>query len=289
VTLASGQRSQLIDIRLEPLAAAGETPATSDAAWVKQVAAMWPAQQVQAVVAKLKDLNPGFDGKATPTIEGGVVTGLDFVSDEVTDISPVRALTGLRRFGCGGSELWGKGKLADLSPLKDLKLTYLDCHGTPVPDLSPLKGMPLTFLHCDHTPVSDLSPLKGMPLTTLFCWYTPVTDAGLMPLQGMSHLRLLDIVGSKITDAGLAHLKDLTELEKLNLSKTEVTDMGLVQLKGLLDLRELYLEETRVTDAGLEHLAGLKNLVQLNLGGTAVTDQGVAKLKAALPNCNINR
>jgi hypothetical protein len=44
-----------------------------------------------------------------------------------------------------------------------------------------------------------------------------------------------------------------------------------------------------VTDAGLEHLAGLKNLAQLNLKGTAVTDQGIAKLKAALPNCNISR
>ena len=44
-----------------------------------------------------------------------------------------------------------------------------------------------------------------------------------------------------------------------------------------------------VTDAGLEYLTGLKNLELLTLPGTAVTDKGVAKLKAALPKCNITR
>jgi hypothetical protein len=51
----------------------------------------------------------------------------------------------------------------------------------------------------------------------------------------------------------------------------------------------LELDRTQVTDAGLEHRAGLKNLSQLHLTGTAVTDKGVAKLKAALPKCNITR
>ena len=32
---------------------------------------------------------------------------------------------------------------------------------TSVSDLSPLKGMPLTYLDCNATPVSDLSPLEG--------------------------------------------------------------------------------------------------------------------------------
>ena len=39
------------------------------------------------------ELNPGFDGKVTPMIENGVVTELQFVTDNVTDISPVRART----------------------------------------------------------------------------------------------------------------------------------------------------------------------------------------------------
>jgi hypothetical protein len=52
-----------------------------------------PAEkQVKAVAKKLQELNPGFDGKVTPTIDFLDVTGLAFVTDNVTDISPVRAL-----------------------------------------------------------------------------------------------------------------------------------------------------------------------------------------------------
>ena len=60
-------------------------------------------KQVEAVAAKLKELNPGFDGKVTHKIEGGVVTELEFLTDNVTDISPVRALTGLRKLNCSGT------------------------------------------------------------------------------------------------------------------------------------------------------------------------------------------
>ena len=155
--------------------------ATSDA-WLKQVAALPADKQVDAVAAKLKERNPGFDGKVTPTIENGMVTGLSFISDAVTDITPVRALSGLKALGCEASN-YHKGRLADLSPLKGMPLGHLSCGNTPVSDLSPLKGMPLTDLNCAFTPVSDLSPLKGMKLTQLYCDHTKVSD--LSPLKGM--------------------------------------------------------------------------------------------------------
>ena len=95
---------------------------------------------------KLKELNPGFDGKVTHVVnKDGVVTELQFVTDKVTDISPLRALTGLRTLDCSGSG-WDKGQLADLSPLKDMKLTRFNCNYTPLSDLSPLKDMKLTDL-----------------------------------------------------------------------------------------------------------------------------------------------
>jgi serine/threonine protein kinase len=71
------------------------TKSTVEDAWIKQVAAMPAEEQAEAVAAKLKELNPGFDGKITPMTEAGVVTGLQFLADDVTDISPVRALAGL--------------------------------------------------------------------------------------------------------------------------------------------------------------------------------------------------
>src|SRR5580692_7694927 len=67
-----------------------------DDAWRKQVTALPAEKQVEAVAKKFKELNPGFDGKVTPLIEKGVVTYFSFLTDDVTDISPVRALAGLK-------------------------------------------------------------------------------------------------------------------------------------------------------------------------------------------------
>src|SRR5581483_6611542 len=118
-------------------------------------------KQVQEVAAKLKERNPGFDGKVKHKVEVGVVTELDFRTDNVTDISPVRALSKLPRLICSGTHVdrRGNGQLADLSPLRGMPLTQLNCSFTKVSDLSPLKDMALTDLRCWGTPVSDLSPL----------------------------------------------------------------------------------------------------------------------------------
>ena len=72
--------------------------------WMKEVAALPAEKQVEVVVKRLRELNPGFDGKATggtgqgtPRIENGVVIGFAFsTTDNVTDISPVPALARLR-------------------------------------------------------------------------------------------------------------------------------------------------------------------------------------------------
>ncbi len=137
--------------------------------WMKDVAALPAEKQVEAVAKKLQELNPGFDGvvmgkeeNGTPKIERGVVTELGFLTDNVTDVSPVRALAKLKVLRCSSSGN-GKGKLADLSPLTGTSLTALYLHGTNVSDLSPLKGMSLTKLSMSwSTKVFDLSPLQGM-------------------------------------------------------------------------------------------------------------------------------
>ena len=167
-----------------------------DDAWLKQVATMTAEQQVAAVAAKLKELNEGFDGKVTPTIQDGVVTELQFLTDNVTDISPIRALRGLNKLTCSGSSA-GKGSLSDLTPLKGMKLTRLVCDGTNVSDLSPLKDMKLTALYCNRTQVEDLSPLKDMRLTILWFDGAPVSD--LTPLKSLPLTSLL-CAATKVTD-----------------------------------------------------------------------------------------
>ncbi len=85
-------------------------------AWCKQVAAMPPRKQVERVAAELKKRNPGFDGQVRHEIEGDVVVSLQYISDQVTDLSPLRALTGLKRLTCPSSQKH-KG-LSNLAPSK---------------------------------------------------------------------------------------------------------------------------------------------------------------------------
>jgi serine/threonine protein kinase/Leucine-rich repeat (LRR) protein len=261
-----------------------ESPAFKQ--WEKQVAAMPAAKQVEAVSKKLHELNSGFDGKvtggyeeATPKIDNGVVTSFGFGVDNVTDISPVRALTGLKVLRCVGSDE-GKGKLSDLAPLQDMPLTLLDCSQTQLSDLSPLKGMKLTLLGCHHTQIRDLSPLEGMPLTWFECSNTQVSD--LSPLKGMKltwlgciHTQVFDLSplrGMPLTNlnCGLTKVSDLSSLRGMPLAIltcnfTEVADLS--PLHGM-PLQELYVDATHVSD--VSPLKGM-NLTAINLTPKNVT------------------
>jgi serine/threonine protein kinase len=249
-------------------------------AWMKTVAALPAEKQVEAVVKKLQEPNPGFDGKESHKIEGGVVTELQFHTDNVMDVAPLMALERLRFLNCDGNSPH-KGTLFDLSPLKGMKLTFLscgntqvsdlspleemplaflNCSGTQVSDLLPLKGMPLKFLNCSDTQVSDLSPLKGMPLTNLWCYGTPLSD--LSPLKG---LPLIDLNCSRTRVADLSPLKETT-LTILQCHSTLVSDLS--PLKGV-PLTKISCEYTAVSD--------LTPLKEMHLATVCFTPKNITK------------
>ncbi len=205
-------------------------------AWAKSLAPLPAAQQVEMVVAKLKELNPEFDGQVDPGISNGVVVRLWFTTQAVTDISPVRALPGLRQLLCPGASKT-EGKLADLWPLAGLPLTEVNCHFTRVHDLAPLAGMPLESLNCGYTRVEDLSPLKGLPLTKLQCSMSPVTD--LSPLQGLPLQQLL-CQETRIRD--LSPLADMP-LHYLSCQSTEIQDFSPLLKTPVQELRCDYRRE----------------------------------------------
>jgi len=160
--------------------------------WLDDVAGRPADKQVPAVSRKLKELNPAFDGKLTPTIENGVVVGLEFSTDDLEDISPVRALRGLNTLWCSGSSN-DAGKLSDLTPLIGLELTILGCaHNPGLFDLSPLQGMPLRELSFSYKNIThgmetirDLESLQTIapdgrtPMSAKEFWEKH--DAGLLP------------------------------------------------------------------------------------------------------------
>jgi WD40 repeat protein/serine/threonine protein kinase len=157
--------------------------------WARRVAGLPAEQQVEAVRARFKEVNPDSTETVGFRIQRGVVMEANCRTDHVKDLSPLRALPGLRLLTCRFSTPGrGNGILKDLSPLRGLRLTYLDCSGNSIEDLSPLEGMPLEQLVCLCNPIRDLSPLAGMPLQSLDLAWTFVSD--LSPLRGLPLTRL---------------------------------------------------------------------------------------------------
>jgi Leucine-rich repeat (LRR) protein len=263
-------------IEIKPLKADASAAAPLDPGWLALVAKMAPEEQVEAVKAELMKRNPDFDGKIeNQKIQGNVVTELAFAGTNVTDISPVRALTGLQKLKCD-SPPTKKGRLADLSPLTGTKLTWLSVSNTQVADLTPLKDLKLTFLwipgtkvtdlkalqdmkstltqlHFGHTSIDDLTPLKNMQLTNLDFVVTPVAD--LKPLTGMP-LTFLSCDFTRVSD--LSPLKGM-QLTKIRCEKAKVTDLS--WLKGM-PLKEIACDFRAERD--VEILRSITTLEKIN-------------------------
>jgi serine/threonine-protein kinase len=229
--------------------------------WLESVAQLPADRQVEAVAGKLKERNPGFDGAVSTATEEGAVVRLEFRADQVTDLSPVRALAGLKALHCSAGA-GGKSRLSDLSPLEGLRLSSLHCDRTQVADLSPLRGMPLEELSCDDTPVADLTPLRALALKNVSFARTRVAD--LAALQGMP-LEAVSFNGTGVRD--LAPLAG-KPLKALGCAGTGVADLS--PLRGLR-LTELDCRETAVAD--LSPLRGMP-LTSLLCGDTRVADLG---------------
>jgi hypothetical protein len=73
------------------VAAPAVEPLTEAERWERSVAEPPAEEQVEAVERRLLELNPGFSGKVDSGIHDGKVRRLAFLSDYVTEISPVPA------------------------------------------------------------------------------------------------------------------------------------------------------------------------------------------------------
>jgi hypothetical protein len=245
---------------------------------VQRIAALPAEQQVEEVRKELKRRNPGFDGKMETKIEGGAVTEFRIVTDQVTDIAPIRVFNALRVLECRGT--WnGKpnGLLADLSPLQGMNLARLnriDLRDTKVTDA----GM-VYFRNCKD-------------LRYLYLSSTKVTDAGLAHFKDCENLTDLWLSDTQIGDASMVHFQDCKALRVLNLAGTEVSDTGLAHFKNCKALKSLYLDRMQVGDAGLAHFKG-KPLTVLVIFNTGITDltplQGMPLEEIRLTPKNITR
>jgi hypothetical protein len=235
---------------LQVVPSTAPSPQAEEQAWLKAVAAMNPREQLNAVMARLKKLNPGYDGTVgdrTLVTDAGVIE-LSFPTHHVTDLSPVRALKQLQHLNVGTAKPGERTPLTDLSPLAGLPITDLQCAGTSITSVANLRGMPLERLIIDKTLVHDLAPLREIPrLKYLACGYTPISD--LNPLQGLP-LELLSIEGTRISD--LEPLRK-TPLKHLDCSGSLVADLSPLAGKPMEYLK---ITNSRVTN--LEPLRTMK-------------------------------
>ncbi len=224
------------------------TPHQLDAeVWAEHFRSLPVDEQGPALIARLKALNPNFDGNVAYVVRDGAIVKLRFVTDDVTDISPLSAVSKLEELDCNGN-FFRKGKLSDLSPLRGLPLKRLNCNSTRVDSLEALRGMPLTTLIAGETRLADLSPLKGMKLESLTLQRTEVVD--LSPLRGMP-IRHLDLFWAQ-------GIKDLRPLEGMPLVYLNLTALWVPDLNSLREMKTLnglVLESVPVTD--LSPLKGL--------------------------------
>ncbi|MBS0210775.1 MAG: protein kinase [Planctomycetes bacterium] len=126
--------------------------------WIADTQKLTAEQQVEAVKAKLLELNPSYRGNGAPKIDKGVVTEFDLPNAGVADIFPLRAFSKLKSLRTDGANA--------------------------ISDLSPLQGLPLATLRCMQNPIADLSPLEDCEtLKNLNVTRTKVTPASVADLQ----------------------------------------------------------------------------------------------------------
>ena len=102
-------------------------------------------------------------------------------NQELSDISPVASLTGLKELDLGDN------KISDVSPLADLTgLTQLNLAENEMVDVSPLAGLTnLTLLNVSHNMIADISPLAGLPAdATLIYHQNPGFPSGGPKIEG---------------------------------------------------------------------------------------------------------
>jgi serine/threonine protein kinase len=216
------------------------------------------AKQMEAIRARLQELNPGFNPAAlTFGIENGLVINVTIERTPVRNLSPLRSLPALRALA-----LIHVPTEVDLATIKDVPLQWLDLNSTRIGDLSALAGMPLISLECNSVRDGNLKPLSGMKTLTRLL-LSGKEFHSLAPLTGLS-LEQFSCGNSSVAD--LRPLQGMDTLRQLTIGSTRVT--SLAPLHGL-QLTWLDCRETPVTD--LTPLAGMK-LSYLDCGKTRVHD-----------------
>ncbi len=178
------------------------------------------------------------------------ITSLSFVSDRISDLTPLQSLTNLTYLNLDNHQI------SDLTPLQSLtNLIHLNLNNNRISDLTPLQSLTnLTELYLNTNQISDLTPLQSVRnLTHLGLSNNQISD--LTPLQSLTNLTYLGLGNNQISD--LTPLQSLTNLTDLNLNSNQILD--LTPLQSLRNLTYLNLDNNQISN-----LIPLESLIKLN-------------------------
>jgi internalin A len=167
-----------------------------------------------------------------------------------------------------------------------------------------IEGMPLS--NEDVQFIAQMRQLRTLSLIDVSC-----SDVNFSLLGQLPELNILNMSGTAIDDRVLACASDWTSIRYLTLMRTIVSDDGiqavgtLVQLESLAireseitgnlsaiarlrQLRYLDLSKSNIDDTGLRKLESISTLRVLRLNGTPISSAGVARLRRALPTCEVS-
>lgn len=221
---------------------------------------------------------------------------LDMINNDVSDISVLSSLQGLKYLDLGGNAL------ADLTPLSTMALEELNIWGNGLTDITPLAAITtLKRLSVNDNQISDFSPLGKLPnLEALTVRMNASADyralAGIAPQLKEKDFEVLttpydpDEVVSFADKALEAHVRaflglgdepitagfagTVTVLDISNSWNGDVPEgeryQDISPLKYFVNLRELYLTRNAVQD--ISALAELKSLTFLQMNDNDVLD-----------------
>ncbi len=153
---------------------------------------------------------------------------------------------------------WKEGPVATVGRWQEI--------GTAWGDIS-VPADTLLQLSLDSNNNTDLSALAGLAPFDVQVLSAPaqnrITHTAMPSIGRLAGLRVLHLGGAQITDDSLAHLSGLSYLEHLDIQNCPISDNAIPHLGKLRSLRSLWLSRTRMTR------------------------HGVARLRSALPGCQI--
>ncbi len=180
-------------------------------------------------------------------------------------------------------------RIAKWVRLKSLGIRYTNLSDRSIPAFKSLRSLThLTTMKSQITNDGFRELAEQSELTGLGVAGSMITDDALKALAQHKNIQRLDIANTALSDTGLREIAKIPNLDQLDIGKTAVTNQGLETLASAPKLRYLTIENNpQIDDSGLRYLESMSSLRLLRLPGTKVSAMGIARIKAALPECEV--